>query len=91
MTTTDPESTNWPPGWQATRDAVANIPVPTVGRIVHWADNTSQRPWPALIAAVNDDGTVDLTAFNPLPNYFKGVAFDHTGTVGGTWRWPPRS
>lgn len=89
--TTDPESVNWPPGWQATRDAIANIPVPTVGRVVHWVDNTHLRPWPAFIVAVNDDGTLDLTVFNPLTQYFKNVAFDPAGKTGGTWHWPPRS
>jgi hypothetical protein len=89
--TTDPETVNWPPGWQVTRDAAAGTPVPSVCRVVCWVDTTNQRPWPAFIVKVNDDGTVDLTVFNPLPQYFKGVKYDPDGTTGGTWHWPPRT
>lgn len=89
--TTDPESANWPAGWQATRDADAGASAPTVCRIVRWVDNTSQRAWPAIVVGINDDGTVDLTVFNPLTQYFKHVAYDPTGTHAGTWHWPPRS
>lgn len=87
--TTDPESANWPTGWQQTRDTAAGNPPPTVGRIVHWVDRSNGRSWPAIV--VQAEGTmVDITVLNPLPNYFKGVAYDPDGS-SGTWHWPERA
>ena len=85
--TTDPESTNWPPGWQQARDTDAGHQQPTVGRVVFWVD-PNHRPWPALV--VKADGTlVDLSVSNPLPIYIEGVAYDPNGAPG-SWRWPER-
>lgn len=61
---------------------------PSIGRIVTFAEEGG--PYPALIGAVNTDGTVELATFGRNSLYFQhGVRFDADGSKG-TWRWPPR-
>lgn len=88
--TTDPESVNWPPGWQRTRDTHTSHPPPTPGRIVLLTGNDG-RTWPAIVvtAAPDTPTTVSLTAFSPMPTYFPAVPYDPAGTPT-TWRWPER-
>lgn len=86
--TTDPESTNWPAGWQQTRDTTAGHPPPTVCRMVLFVDAFGQE-WPAVVSKT--DGTkVDLTVFpQPQPAYVADVTYDPSGAPG-SWHWPGR-
>lgn len=85
--TTDPESANWPTGWQQTRATAAGNPPPTVGRIVHWVDPNG-RSWPAIVVRAAGI-VVDLTTFSPMPTYIENVAYD-PDCSSGTWHWPGR-
>jgi hypothetical protein len=73
-----------------TTQATAPKPTPSICRIVVYNDHGHPKPapCPAVIRAVNADGTVDLTAFHP-----KGcVPHDKVkqGDAVGTWNWPVR-
>ena len=73
--------------------------LPTIGRIVHFdSPDKGQRgysadPVPAIITAVREDGSVDLTIFRnmmePLP--LANVQFSTNPTAGMRWFWPPRA
>jgi hypothetical protein len=62
---------------------------PTIGRIVHFSEEGG--PYAAIIAAVNDDGSLELATLGRNSLYFQhGIKFDAEGAKG-TWRWPPRA
>lgn len=52
---------------------------------------------PAIVTAVNEDGTLDLTAFPPgvSPAMLRGIPekdeTDEAKKRFGVWSWPPRS
>jgi len=70
---------------------------PSVGRIVHYVsygtpkgEFTSQCR-AAIVAGVNEDGTLDLAILNPTGMFFnQSVMGDLTENQGGTWHWPER-
>lgn len=66
---------------------------PSVGRMVHFHEDGG--PYPAIITALNDNGTVELATFGRNSLYFQ-----HNVSAGGPdaatpskgcWTWPPRS
>ena len=66
-------------------------PAPTIGRIVHFRDGL-EKVVPAIVAGVNEDGSVAIHAF--YPNGVYGFS-DHASVtesdgVGAGWFWPPR-
>lgn len=67
----------------------------TVGRIVHYYQSGSDEPVAAIIAKVNKDDTVNLTAFDPCPHpgalvHSKWGVFYSQTPQPGYWSWPPR-
>ena len=81
---------------------------PTIGRIVIYTGAGRLAPSvhevPAIVTGVNEDGTVDLTAFPPgvTPTPLRGIPEkggepkpDAAGNAPridpGSWSWPPRS
>lgn len=78
---------------------------PTIGRIVIYTGVGRLAPSvtevPAIVTAVNEDGTLDLTAFPPGVSPVMLRAIREKGTEPGTdatkrydpgeWFWPPRS
>ena len=70
-------------------------PTPSIGRIVVYnhpgsADGKfGAKKSPAIIQAVNEDGTVEMLVFS----VYGGLFFNHNvvqGDGGGQWNWPPR-
>lgn len=89
-------------GKEAPKPSVAQRP--SIGRIVHYMDSTYERPLAAMVTAVHEDGTVDLTIFPPQElamklgaNSYRATHVPHESpTVQATpekncWIWPPRS
>ncbi len=69
---------------------------PTIGRIVHYHDSSTQHVHAAIVTAVHDNGTVDLTIFRPrgeMADAREGSAggLDGTASASGCWTWPPRA
>lgn len=65
---------------------------PSIGRIVHFHDDGG--PYAAIVAAVNDDGTLELATLGRNSLYFQhGVheAADPSAPAKRTWTWPPRA
>lgn len=69
---------------------------PSIGRIVHYQAHGSpdgthkSEPRPAIISRVADDGSIDITVFNPTGLFFNQNCQYSEEPKGGTWRWPPR-
>lgn len=65
---------------------------PTIGRIVHFHQEGG--PYPAIVTAVNESGTVELATFGKNSLYFQHDVPEWTGQgpvpANGTWSWPPR-
>ena len=69
-----------------------------VGRIVHYYpfndDIAIAQPRAALIAAINDDGSVNLAVVPPTANSIEPVRVDYVTFSEephpGCWTWPPR-
>lgn len=61
---------------------------PTVGRIVHFAEDGG--PYPAIITSVNPDNSVQLATFGNRSVYFQHMVKFDADAARGTWRWPPR-
>jgi hypothetical protein len=63
-----------------------------VGRIVHFHEEGG--PYPAIITAINENGTVELATFGRNSLYFQHEVSaggpDATTPSHGTWTWPPR-
>lgn len=69
---------------------------PSIGRIVHYQpkefeEKITYPPRPAMMAAVYENGIVDLVIFgsNSL-NYSRQTPFSETPKAGH-WNWPPRT
>jgi hypothetical protein len=62
---------------------------PQIGQTVIYTE-TSSTFYPAIIVAVNSDGTVRLTAFpaGGTTTDQNNKKNDANGTVSGTWRYP---
>lgn len=64
---------------------------PSIGRMVHFHEDGG--PYPAIITALNPDGTVELATFGRNSLYFQhNVSMggpDGTAASKGTWTWPP--
>lgn len=79
---------------------VSQMPVPSVGRIVHYKSygtpNGEYKPEcrAAMITAVTEhpdaDGTCTLAVFNPDGLFLKGNIPHYEDAVkpGGSWHWP---
>lgn len=60
---------------------------PKRGQIVLYT--TGGTEYPAIIVAVNSDGTVNLAYFTPTASTANSVKQDPTGvTLTSGWRWP---
>lgn len=69
--------------------AQSEPPKPSIGRIVHFIAEVDQTHLAAIVTAVNDDGTVNLTVFGGNGGY--GFSFNVSeGEEAGTWHWPER-
>lgn len=78
----------------------APVPPPSIGRIVHYrAAHRGERPGgrdrhAALITAVNDDGSVELSVFPPgfNPMFISAANGSPSEELAypGQWYWPPR-
>lgn len=64
----------------------------SVGRTVHFHEEGG--PYPAIVTALNTDGTVNLVTFGKSSIYFQhSVAAGDDGAATlpkGCWTWPPR-
>jgi hypothetical protein len=77
-----------------------SFPPPSIGRIVHYrAANRGERPGgrdrhAAIITAVNDDGSVELSVFPPgfNPMFISAAQGSPSEEFAhpGQWYWPPR-
>lgn len=67
-----------------------STPVPSVGSIVHFHQEGG--PYPAIVTAVNADGTLELATFGQNSLYFQhGIAAgDEDAPARDSWTWPPR-
>jgi hypothetical protein len=61
---------------------------PTKGRVVYFNAYTGGE-YVAIIASVNDDGTVNLAPIAPTGDRMRRIPRVAEGTVMGTWKWPP--
>ena len=63
---------------------------PSVGRVVHYSED-GETCLAAIIAAVNEDGTVNLSYFsrNGGHRQVQGV-LEAVDTSAGSWHWPER-
>jgi hypothetical protein len=70
---------------------------PTIGRIVHF--ESERGPQAAIVTAVNEDGTVDVTVFSGgqrnqcgshMETHVSGGGPDCDTPTPGCWNWPPR-
>lgn len=68
----------------------AGITLPTIGRIVHYCEGESR--FPALVTAIQPDGTLSLTVFEPGSTCYKyGVGQTRLRSLIAGWQWPERS
>ena len=65
---------------------------PSISRTVHWVDEDKpERHLPAIVTAVNDDGSVNLQIMRDAPTgtlYRAGVHEDSAGAKKNSWHWP---
>lgn len=64
---------------------------PSVGRVVHFHEEGG--PYPALITAVNEDGSVELATFGKNSLYFQHGVHElpaPNAPMKGVWTWPPK-
>lgn len=64
---------------------------PSVGRMVHFHEEGG--PYPAIITALNDSGSVELATFGKNSLYFQHSVYEWAapdGPMKGRWSWPPR-
>lgn len=66
---------------------------PTVGRIVHFYDNTMDEPQAAIITRVHTDHLVNVSVFPDGERHHNArvVTSVHDGPAASpNWCWPPR-
>lgn len=71
---------------------MSNEQKPSVGRVVHYVSGRSGNHLAAIIAFVNEDGTVNLGAFDEFGGHMqrRHVPYDASAKVAGSWHWPER-
>lgn len=71
--------------------AAFGVTAPTIGRIVHYSDGSTQDPLAAIVAGINEDGTLNLGVFASDGALFqvRDVAEATSLTYG--WGWPPQA
>ena len=69
------------------------IPIPSVGRIVHYHDGTHADPQAAMVSGVNGHAVVLTVMPIDRTPYLIRVeqVSDSASPVPGTWCWPPRA
>lgn len=66
-------------------------PIPGIGRIVHYWDNSIAGPFPGLVTGVIPDEGLQLTVFRPGSTvaYTQPIPYvDDRRSDGPAWRWP---
>lgn len=61
---------------------------PSVGRMVFFHEEGG--PYPAIITALNENGSVELATFGKNSLYFQHGIPEQTEPTKGCWSWPPR-
>lgn len=82
-------------GKGADKPTKPDTPPPTVGRIVHYYDRTDSAPLAGMVAAVFDDGVVNLAVVNGDGTTGPRLKVPHhdggSSVQAHSWRWPARA